>query len=169
MTVARSSARSPARLALAALFAVITQACDEIPSPREPDPDAGSGGEPQDAGTGVQGDALVSACPPNAAGSPCGGGSTTPACVQSSDGGQQSGCLCLQMVWVCGSGMLPPGGGGGSADGGPALPPTGTCPASAANQPCPSMGAFCTGGGNGLGCACFADNMGVLRWRCAGA
>jgi hypothetical protein len=75
----------------------------------------GSGGRgggavmPPGAPPGAGAPPMVNACPPSAAGTPCGGG--TPVCVQGSDGGGISGCLCLQGMWMCGS--FPVGGGGG--------------------------------------------------------
>ena len=74
---------------------------------------AGSGGAPQrrDAGPGFRIDAAIMSCPPSAAGMPCGSGGTPMVCVERGDGGQTSGCICLQMTWRCGA---LPGGLGGS-------------------------------------------------------
>jgi hypothetical protein len=204
-----SPARSTALLALAAVFftAHACEDAERDPPPAGPagGATAGSGGAAPGAsggspGTGGRGGApgqggapggqggapgpgapSVASCPANAPGTPCTGGSGgLPAvCVQPSDGGPVSGCICLQMTWTCGS--LPGGGGGGSGGGGGggALPDAGAlvppmtspCPPDTANETCPGVGSICSRAGDAGAagyCACFPDGMGMLRWRCAG-
>jgi hypothetical protein len=86
---------------------------------------AGTGGRGGGAGSsgGAPGAGSPTAmiCPPNPGGTPCGAAvGTGPICTQATDAaGAVSGCVCLQMMWVCGTFPGP----GGSADAGARVQP----------------------------------------------